>query len=86
MRLLEANYGNVRVFSERPFGYKRYIVEWPDHTEMYSGIWYKKETILKKIEKRLKMIEENWTDNTEANESSTFLTQEEYDALKGGQE
>ena len=32
------------------------------------------------------MIEENWTDNTEANENSTFLTQEEYDALKGGQE
>ena len=54
MRLLEANYGNVRVFSERPYGYKRYIVEWPDHTEMYSGIWYKKEAILKKIEEKLK--------------------------------
>lgn len=55
MRLLEANYGDVRVFSERPFGYKRYIVEWKDgHTTMYSGLWYKKETILKMIEEKLK--------------------------------
>ena len=27
MRLLEESYGDVRIFSERPFGYKRYIVE-----------------------------------------------------------
>tara|TARA_B100001057_G_scaffold498507_1_gene605709 strand:+ start:516 stop:689 length:174 start_codon:yes stop_codon:yes gene_type:complete len=55
MRLLEANYGDVRVFSERPFGYKRYIVEWKDGpTTMYSGLWYKKETILKMIEEKLK--------------------------------
>jgi len=54
MRLLEANYGDVRVFSERPFGYKRYIVEWEDGTlTMYSGLWYKKETILKMIEEKL---------------------------------
>ena len=38
MRLLVANYGDVRIFSERPFGYKRYIVEWNDGTTtMYSG-------------------------------------------------
>ena len=30
-----------RIFSERPFGYKRYIVEWQDGTlQMFSGIWY----------------------------------------------
>ena len=47
MRLLEKNYGDCRIFSERPYGYKRYIVEWPDKTlTMYSGLWYK----LKKVE------------------------------------
>ena len=47
MRLLEANYGDVRVFSERPFGYKRYIIEWEDGTlTMYSGLWYKKDQVL----------------------------------------
>ena len=47
MRLLEANYGDVRVFSERPFGYKRYIVESSDGTlTIYSGLWYKKEKVL----------------------------------------
>ena len=29
-----------------------------------------------------KQLPENWTDNTETNEDATFLTQEEYDALK----
>ena len=28
------------------------------------------------------MNNENWTDNTEAWEDATFLTQEEYDAIK----
>ena len=32
MRVLEANYGDVRIFSDRPFGYKRYHVEWSDGT------------------------------------------------------
>ena len=55
MRLLEANYGDVRIFSERPFGYKRYIVEWEDkRTTMFSGIWYKKEDVLKIVEGKLK--------------------------------
>ena len=57
MRLLEANYGDVRVFSERPYGYKRYIVQWENHpngrTTMYSGLWYKKEDVLKKVEEEL---------------------------------
>lgn len=55
MRLLEANYGDVRIFSERPFGYKRYIVEWQDGaTTMYSGLWYKKEKVIKIVEEKLK--------------------------------
>lgn len=29
------------------------------------------------------MNEENWTDNTEENEDAVFLTQAEYDAMKG---
>ena len=55
MRLLEAAYhGGVRVFSERPFGYKRYIVEWPDGTtQTYSSIWYKKEQIMEIVEKEI---------------------------------
>ena len=43
MRVLVESYGDVRIFSERPFGYKRYIVEWNDGTTtMYSGLWLKK--------------------------------------------
>ena len=37
MRVLVESYGDVRIFSERPYGYKRYIVEWQDgRTQMYS--------------------------------------------------
>tara|TARA_B100000941_G_C28496806_1_gene551496 strand:+ start:713 stop:889 length:177 start_codon:yes stop_codon:yes gene_type:complete len=58
MRLLVANYGDVRIFSERPFGYKRYIVEWNDGTTtMYSGLWYKEKTIKQIVEDNL--IENN---------------------------
>jgi len=54
MRLLEANYGEVRVFSERIFGYKRYIVEWEDKTtEVFSSLWYSKQKILSLVEDRL---------------------------------
>ena len=57
MRLLEANYGDVRIFSERPFGYKRYIVEWQKGaTTMYSGLWYKKEKVIKIVEEKLKNV------------------------------
>ena len=55
MRLLEAAYhGGTRIFSERPFGYKRYIVEGADGTtQIYSGIWYKKEQIMERVEKEI---------------------------------
>ena len=36
------------------FGYKRYIVEWADGTtQIYSGIWYKKEQIMERVEKEI---------------------------------
>ena len=38
MRVLVESYGDVRIFYDRPFGYKRYIVEWSDATTMYSGL------------------------------------------------
>ena len=54
MRLLEYSYKDVRIFSERPYGYKRYIVNWPDGRETtYSGLWYKldkvKESVIKQV-------------------------------------
>ena len=54
MRLLEESYGDVRIFSERPFGYKRYNVERPDSTQIYSGLWYSLEKIKEFVEKDLK--------------------------------
>ena len=53
MRVLVENYGDVRIFSERPFGYKRYIVEWPDSTQMFSGLWYKEKDVRILVERRL---------------------------------
>lgn len=52
MRVLVENYGDVRIFSERPFGYKRYIVEWKDHTQMYSGLWYSEDKVKELVEKK----------------------------------
>ena len=54
MRLLEVSYGDVRIFSERPFGYKRYIVEYEDNKiEVYSSLWYKLDKIKEFVEKYL---------------------------------
>ena len=54
MRLLEKNYGDVRIFSERPFGYKRYIVEWQDGTlQMFSGIFYTLQKVQTLVEQKL---------------------------------
>ena len=60
MRVLVRSYstgeGSVRIFSERPFGYKRYIVEWrsdiqPDYdeTQMFSGLWYKEKDVIELV-------------------------------------
>ena len=55
MRLLEVSYGDVRIFSERIFGYKRYIVEYEDKKiEVYSSLWYKLDKIKEIVEKYLK--------------------------------
>tara|TARA_Y100001937_G_scaffold22143_1_gene31465 strand:- start:1053 stop:1226 length:174 start_codon:yes stop_codon:yes gene_type:complete len=54
MRVLVESYGDVRIFSERPFGYKRYIVEWSDgRTEIFSGLWYKEDKVKEIIECQL---------------------------------
>tara|TARA_B110000008_G_C16780407_1_gene488422 strand:+ start:146 stop:319 length:174 start_codon:yes stop_codon:yes gene_type:complete len=55
MRLLEENYGDIRIFSERPFGYKRYIVESKDSTQVYSGLWYKLDKVKEIVEKDLNL-------------------------------
>jgi len=53
MRVLVESYGDVRIFSERPFGYKRYIVTWPDHEQMYSGLWYSEKKVRELVEKQI---------------------------------
>tara|TARA_B100001057_G_scaffold214081_2_gene214439 strand:+ start:3139 stop:3315 length:177 start_codon:yes stop_codon:yes gene_type:complete len=54
MRLLEVSYGDVRIFSERPFGYKRYVVEYEDNKiEVYSSLWYKLDKVKEIVEKYL---------------------------------
>ena len=54
MRVLVKNYGDVRIFSERPYGYKRYIVEWANgDTTIYSGLWYKEKTVIGIVEDNL---------------------------------
>ena len=54
MRVLVENYGDVRIFKDRPYGYKRFIVEWKEGgTQIYSGIWYKEEQIKRKVEKEI---------------------------------
>ena len=41
MRLLENSYGDTRILSERPFGYKRFVVESEDGTlHIFSSVWY----------------------------------------------
>ena len=58
MRVLVESYGDVRIFYDRPFGYKRYIVEWSEGTTtMYSGLWYKEEKVKQIVEDNL--IENN---------------------------
>tara|TARA_E500000178_G_scaffold354420_1_gene423302 strand:+ start:2801 stop:2974 length:174 start_codon:yes stop_codon:yes gene_type:complete len=54
LRLLEKSYGDVRIFSDRPYGYKRYIVEWNDgRTVMYSSLWYKLDKLKELIEEQI---------------------------------
>jgi len=61
MRLLEEVYqinnsglGDVRIFSDRIFCYKRYHVDWGNgHETMYSSLWYKLPEVKKIVEQRV---------------------------------
>lgn len=54
MRLLEHNYGDVKILSERTYGYKRYFVEWESgRIQMYSGLWYNLDKVKKLVEIQL---------------------------------
>ena len=61
MRLLEGTYdiGSgiypfARIFSDRPYGYKRYTVVYADGRQsMYSGLWYKLTDIEEIVEKEI---------------------------------
>jgi hypothetical protein len=51
MRLFEYSYKGIRLFSERPYGYKRYIAVHADGREtMYSGLWYKLDKVKELIQ------------------------------------
>ena len=54
MRVLIAGYGGVRIFYDRPLGYKRYHVEWDDGTlETFSSLWYNEKTVKEIVEAKL---------------------------------
>ena len=61
MRLLEKVYqvnnsglGDVRIFSDRIFCYKRCHVDWGDWNEtMYSSLWYKLPEVEKLVEQKV---------------------------------
>ena len=54
MRVLIKSYGDCRLFYDRPFGYKRYHVEWNDgSSQMYSGLWYSQKQVEEIVEDNL---------------------------------
>ena len=54
MRVLVESYGDVRIFYDRPFGYKRYIVQWEDGTlECFNGLWYREKKVIELVEQRI---------------------------------
>ena len=54
MRMLVESYGDIRIFSDRPLGYKRYHVQWEDGTEsMFSGLWYSESKVIQLVEKHI---------------------------------
>ena len=58
MRMLVESYGDIKIFSDRPFGYKRYHVQWEDGTEsMFSGLWYSKSQVIETVEKHIQSRE-----------------------------
>jgi hypothetical protein len=56
--MLVESYGDIKIFSDRPFGYKRYHVQWEDGTEsMFSGLWYSKSQVIETVEKHIQSRE-----------------------------
>ena len=54
MRVLLKNYGDVRIFTERPYGYKRYVVQWEDGAlEFFNGLWYREKKVIELVEQRI---------------------------------
>ena len=55
MRVLIKSYGDVRIFYDKIFCYKRYHVLWKgeDRLETYSGLWYNEEQVIKLVEDRV---------------------------------
>ena len=54
MRVLVESYGTIKIFSDRPFGYKRYHVEWEDGIEsMFSGLWYSEKKVIQIVEQHI---------------------------------
>ena len=54
MRVLESTIGQVRIFSDRIFGYKRYYVDWGEgHITTFHGIWYNLKSIEEIVEDNL---------------------------------
>jgi len=54
MRVLVESWGDCRIFYDRPFGYKRYIVEWNDGShQIFHGIWYNEKTVKEIVEAKL---------------------------------
>jgi len=46
MRIVVENYGDACIYQDRPFGYKRWIVEFADgHSTLYSSLWYTLEQV-----------------------------------------
>ncbi len=55
MRVLVQSYGDIKIFSDRPFGYKRYFVEWEDGTEsIFSSLWYSQSKVIEIVENHIK--------------------------------
>ena len=48
MRAVIEKYVDACIYQDRPFGYKRFIVEFKDgSTILYSGLWYKIDQVKK---------------------------------------
>jgi|TARA_B110000285_G_C15078900_1_gene592339 hypothetical protein len=55
MRIVVANYGDAKITYERPYGYKRYVVEFANGiVQMYSSIWYSETQVRDSVLRQLK--------------------------------